>query len=55
MGTIETEKDADLFITTGDPLDAKSDVKHLFINGRHTDMVNWWDSLYKKRTSRPIK
>jgi imidazolonepropionase-like amidohydrolase len=55
MGTIETGKDADLFITTGDPLDAKSDVKHLFINGRHTDMVNWWESLYKKWTSRPIK
>lgn len=55
LGTIEPGKDADLFITTGDPLDAKSDIRQLFINGKQTDMANWWDSLYKKWSSRPIK
>lgn len=55
LGSLEKGKDADLFITTGDPLDYKSDVKHLFINGKHIDLNNWWDILYNKWKSRPIK
>ncbi|MCJ7611797.1 MAG: amidohydrolase family protein, partial [Candidatus Aminicenantes bacterium] len=55
LGSLEVGKDADLFITTGDPLDTRSDVKHLFIGGRHTDMKNYWDNLYDKWKTRPIK
>ncbi len=55
LGSLEVGKDADLFITTGDPLDPKSEVKHLFIGGRHTDMKNYWDNLYEKYKSRPLK
>jgi imidazolonepropionase-like amidohydrolase len=55
LGSLEVGKDADLFITTGDPLDTRSDVKHLFIGGRHTDMKNYWDNLYEKWKARPIK
>jgi len=55
LGSLETGKDADLFITTGDPLDTRSEVRHLFIGGRHIDMKNYWDGLYEKYQMRPIK
>jgi imidazolonepropionase-like amidohydrolase len=55
LGSLEVGKDADLFITTGDPLDPKSEVKHLFIGGRHTDMKNYWDNLYDKYKNRPLQ
>jgi imidazolonepropionase-like amidohydrolase len=55
MGSLEAGKEADLFITTGDPLDARSEVKHLFIGGRHIDLKNYWDNLYEKYKDRPIK
>jgi len=55
LGSLEIGKDADLFITTGDPLDLRSEVTHLFINGRETDLSNWWDTLYEKWQTRPLK
>ncbi len=55
LGSLEAGKDADLFITTGDPLDTRSEVKHLFIGGRHIDMKNYWDNLNEKYKARPIK
>jgi imidazolonepropionase-like amidohydrolase len=55
LGSLEPGKDADFFLTTGDPLDAKSEVKLLFINGRKIDMSNWWEDLYRRWNSRPIK
>ncbi len=55
LGSLEVGKDADLFITNGDPLDPKSDVKHMIIAGRHIDMKNYWDGLYEKYKARPIK
>jgi imidazolonepropionase-like amidohydrolase len=55
LGSIEPGKDADLFITTGDPLDFKSDTKQLIINGQAIDMTNWWDNLFRKWSARPIK
>ncbi len=55
LGSLEVGKDADLFITTGDPLDTRSEVKHLFIGGRHIDMKNYWDNLYEKYKARPIR
>jgi len=55
LGSIEAGKDADLFIATGDPLDMKTDVKQLVINGRAIDMSNWWETLYDKFKKRPEK
>ncbi len=55
LGSLEPGKDADLFITTGDPLDMKSEVKALVINGKLIDMASWWDSLYNKFKKRPEK
>jgi imidazolonepropionase-like amidohydrolase len=55
LGSVEAGKDADLIIATGDPLDARTEVKQLVINGRAIDMSNWWETLYQKFKSRPEK
>ncbi len=55
LGSIEVGKDADLIIAAGDPLDMKTEVKQLVINGRPIDMANWWETLYQKFKSRPEK
>jgi imidazolonepropionase-like amidohydrolase len=55
LGSIEAGKDADLLIATGDPLDMKTEVKQLVINGRAIDMSNWWETLYDKFKKRPEK
>ena len=55
VGSLKIGKDADLFITTGDPLDLRSEVRHLFINGRDRDLDNWWETLYDTWRKRPIK
>ena len=55
VGSLKVGKDADLFITTGDPLDLRSEVRHLFINGRDVDLNNWWKTLYETWKARPIK
>jgi imidazolonepropionase-like amidohydrolase len=55
VGSIKVGKDADLFITTGDPLDLRSEVKRLLINGKEVDLNNWWESLYETWRERPIK
>ncbi len=55
VGSLKVGKDADLFITTGDPLDLRSEVKHLFINGRDVDLDNWWQTLYDTWKERPVK
>ena len=55
LGSIEVGKDADLIIASGDPLDMKTEVTQLVINGRRIDMSNWWETLYQKFKSRPEK
>jgi imidazolonepropionase-like amidohydrolase len=55
LGSLKIGKDADLFITTGDPLDLRSEVKHLFIDGEDVDLNNWWKILYDTWKERPIK
>jgi len=55
LGSIEKGKDADLIIATGDPLDIRTEVKQLIINGRTIDMSNWWETLYQKFKGRPEK
>jgi len=55
VGSLKVGKDADLFITTGDPLDLRSEVKHLFIDGKDVDLDSWWETLYDTWKERPIK
>jgi len=55
LGSLEPGKDADLFLATGDPLDARTEVKLIFINGRPIDMSNWWEKQYEKWKNRPTK
>ncbi len=55
LGSLEPGKDADLFIAAGDPLDARTDVKVLFIGGRKVDRANWWERQYEKWNARPVK
>ena len=55
VGSLKVGKDADLFITTGDPLDLRSEVKHLFIDGKDMDLGNWWQTQYDKWRKRPLK
>jgi imidazolonepropionase-like amidohydrolase len=55
VGSLKVGKDADLFITTGDPLDLRSEVKHLFIGGKDVDLNNRWKTLYETWKERPIK
>jgi imidazolonepropionase-like amidohydrolase len=55
VGSLKVGKDADLFITTGDPLDLRSEVKHLFIDGKEMDLGNWWQTLYDTWKKRPLR
>jgi len=53
LGSIEPGKTANLFLTTGDPLDVRSIVKHVFIRGQ---LMPWDDRhtmLYEKFRARP--
>lgn len=53
LGSIEPGKAANLFVTTGDPLDVRSLVKHVFIKG---ELQPWDDRhtvLYEKFRARP--
>jgi imidazolonepropionase-like amidohydrolase len=53
IGTIEVGKMANLFVTTGDPLDVRSQVEALFIRGRHVPMDDAHTRLYEKYNARP--
>ena len=53
MGSIEKGKWADLMITTGDPLEIPTQVKHLYIKGKEVDLSNKQTRLYDKYMSRP--
>jgi imidazolonepropionase-like amidohydrolase len=48
VGTLEPGKDATLIVTTGDPLEIRTQVEMGFIEGRQIDMSNKQTALYKK-------
>jgi imidazolonepropionase-like amidohydrolase len=53
LGSIEAGKVANLFVTTGDPLDVRSQVRHVFIRGQ---LMPWDDrhtTEYNKFRARP--
>jgi imidazolonepropionase-like amidohydrolase len=53
LGTIEEGKWADLMVTDGDPLDARTQIKQLFIKGKAVDLSNKQKDLYEKYLNRP--
>jgi len=53
MGSIDEGKWADLMITDGDPLEAKTQIKQLFIKGKPVDLENRHHMLYEKYLNRP--
>lgn len=55
LGSIETGKQANLILTTGDPLQIRTQVKQVFIKGKPVEMGNKHTRLYEKYRSRPKK
>ena len=52
-GTIEEGKIADLIVTDGDPLDARTKVTRVFIKGKAVDLETRQQKLYEKYLSKP--
>jgi imidazolonepropionase-like amidohydrolase len=53
LGSIEVGKMANLIVTDGDPLEFKTNVKHMFINGKPVDLSSRHTKLYDKFKDRP--
>ena len=53
LGSIEEGKSADLMVTDGDPLEAKTQIKQVFIKGKNVDLDNKHKRLYEKYLNRP--
>lgn len=53
IGSIEPGKLANLIVTDGDPLEFKTNVRQMFINGRPVDLSSRHSKLYDKYASRP--
>ena len=48
VGSLESGKDATLFISTGDPLEIRTNVVQAYIQGRKIDMGDKHKTLYDK-------
>jgi imidazolonepropionase-like amidohydrolase len=48
MGSIEAGKDATLFVSTGDPFETKTQIRHVFIDGYRVPMSNRHIRLYQE-------
>ena len=53
IGSIEVGKMANLIVTDGDPLELRTKLKHMFINGKQTDLTNRHSRLNDKFKDRP--
>jgi len=53
LGSVEVGKMANLIVTDGDPLEFKTIVKHMFINGKPVDLSSRHTRLYDKFKDRP--
>jgi imidazolonepropionase-like amidohydrolase len=53
VGSLEPGKDANLFIAKGDPLEIRTAVTHVFINGKDVGLDNKHERLYQKYIARP--
>jgi imidazolonepropionase-like amidohydrolase len=54
IGSIEAGKVANLFISTGDPMDPRSNVKFLFIRGELIPLVDRHTKFYEESKARPL-
>jgi len=53
VGSIEVGKVANLIVTTGDPMDARSLMRDLFIRGQRVPLVDRQSELYEQYRARP--
>lgn len=53
LGSVETGKIANLIVTTGDPLDVRTIVKDLFIQGERVSLASRHTKLYDEFRARP--
>ena len=53
IGSLEAGKDANLFIASGDPLEIRSQVTHLIIQGKDVGLDSKHEALYRKYIARP--
>ncbi|HKY04751.1 MAG TPA: amidohydrolase family protein, partial [Blastocatellia bacterium] len=53
IGSIEQGKIANLIVTDGDPLEIRTQVRHLFINGRQIPLTSRHTELYERYKARP--
>ncbi len=53
LGSIEVGKDATLFVSDGDILDIRSNVKRMWIGGKEVSLENRHTRLYEKYRNRP--
>jgi imidazolonepropionase-like amidohydrolase len=53
LGSIEAGKVANLMVTTGDPLDVRTQVRHVFVRGAETPMDDRHTRLYEEFRARP--
>ena len=52
IGSVEKGKVADLIVTTGDPLEIQTQIKHVYIKGAEVELTNKQTRLYEKYMSR---
>ena len=52
LGSLDVGKTANVVIANGDPLDVKTDVKHVFIQGREFPMVDRQTELRDRYSNR---
>jgi imidazolonepropionase-like amidohydrolase len=53
VGSLEPGKAANLVIARGDPLEIRTEITHVFINGRSVGLDTRQVELYKKYSARP--
>ena len=53
LGTLEAGKIANFVVTTGDPLEIRTEVRHVFVNGRPVSLANRHRDSYERWRSRP--
>lgn len=53
LGALRIGKPANFFVSTGDPLDVRTNVEEVFIDGRRTSMDDRHSRLYQKFSERP--
>jgi imidazolonepropionase-like amidohydrolase len=53
VGTLEAGKDANFFIARGDPLEIRTSVTNVFINGKDVGLDSKHEQLYRKYIARP--